>query len=1205
MALVLAVLVLIVAVNCCFMIYLIADITTHSARTEREPGNVLLLGVISFFQFLLSTFGISDYAIGAAVYSKLKWVSAKKLPGTVNTAAVIPVTVMALIYITSIKVDLATLVVPIVAQVIGAYVSPRFVVKMPVRPIRIFLAIGMLVTVLRVAAEGFGFFPTEGTMTALSVGKLTLLGFLCLIYGALNNLGLGSFAPTMATVYALGLNPEAAFPIMTGTTTFSLPVASIQFIRHDSYSRKITIISAICGTMGVLAAAFVINEIDISPLKWLVAVFLFYSACSMLMAAIKDKPDVVAAPRAGKGENKQSVVGWLTSVCLAMILIGAVSLVSIFVGNFRILSADYLKVSLSEHNTQLRDNVHAYLREHENLLLSARVGVADYMSEQPADLEQLRTYLEKSSRVLDDVSTLYCTTNEVWNKPGGYAVFSQPWDVPQDWNNTERLWFIAAKRARGAVAYSKPYVDALTGDVILDISINVYDAHENDIGVVSQSITIESLNAMLRKFTSLEGQQVFLIGADGIFIVHPDNMMAAQGDFFRESELEAYRDDILAGGYFSAADKGMTIYSSSIPNAGWLVVSMIPAENISSSINDHILSMFLKPMSIILFMLLVVPISLLVIIRRESMGKLTAERVTRAKDYFIARISHEIRTPMNAVIGMSELAQQDYGTPRGLEYISGIKNAGMSLLSIINDVLDFSKIETGRLEFTSEYYETASMLNDVLTIIRVQMTEKPIEFVVDTGPAIPSGLIGDAGRVKQVLLNLLSNAVKYTNEGSISMRFFTTKEEAENTALLTFVIEDSGIGIKPEDMPKLFGDFTRIDEKRNSAIEGAGLGLSIARSLCRAMGGGITVSSEYGKGSIFTATMVQTVSDWEPMGEVVVASAQQFKAQCATFTAPDAEVLVVDDIPNNLMVAEGLLRPYKMRVFVCQNGRKAVELVKSRPFDLVFMDHMMPEMDGMEAAKIIRALGGRFTGLTIVALTAHAVSGMKEMFLAGGFDDFLSKPIEADKLDSLLQRWIPAAKRQNIPPVLEETPATDEPAAQPDKVGMAGATQAELAAQRLDMLNHYRWHFASGIPADGEYCEKFGALVKAMMEDSMVNAMVTAHTRRMMAGLAKAGRRGDAETIRRLLPDVYDALCAAMKDERAEAEAVLLRLKAAIDEGDAESASAIMDELREMENMSTPIRELYFFLYDALFMDKMEKAAEGLAVWLEIYGSTG
>jgi CheY-like chemotaxis protein/anti-sigma regulatory factor (Ser/Thr protein kinase) len=392
-----------------------------------------------------------------------------------------------------------------------------------------------------------------------------------------------------------------------------------------------------------------------------------------------------------------------------------------------------------------------------------------------------------------------------------------------------------------------------------------------------------------------------------------------------------------------------------------------------------------------------------------------AESSNIAKSSFLARMSHEIRTPMNAIIGLSELAQREYGKPKALEYITGIKNAGATLLAIINDILDFSKIESGHLTINPTPYETASLLNDVLAVTRVRLAEKALDLITAISATIPETMHGDATRIKQILFNLLSNAVKYTDKGYIKLA--VSGEPVTGSAIrLTFTIEDSGIGIRREDIPKLFGDFSRIDETHNSAREGTGLGLSIARSLCRAMGGDITVTSEYGKGSVFTATLTQSVTDWKHMGDITGISARRMEAQSVTFIAPEADVLVVDDFPSNLLVAEGLLMPYQVRVFTCLNGKEAVALVRERPFDLVLMDHMMPEMDGMEATHAIRGMKvERCRTMPIVALTANAVSGMKEKFLANGFNDFLSKPIETPKLDVVLKQWIPAEKQRNVP----------------------------------------------------------------------------------------------------------------------------------------------------------------------------------------------
>ncbi|MDR2123704.1 MAG: response regulator [Desulfovibrio sp.] len=399
----------------------------------------------------------------------------------------------------------------------------------------------------------------------------------------------------------------------------------------------------------------------------------------------------------------------------------------------------------------------------------------------------------------------------------------------------------------------------------------------------------------------------------------------------------------------------------------------------------------------------------------QEMNRKALAAAEAAND-FLSRTSHEIRTPMNVIIGMSELAQREPCPPAALEYIAGIRNAATNLLGVVNEILDFAGIESGMLRIHPAPYETASLLYDVTAVVRVRAEEKSIALQTDIPPDIPRSLVGDAGRIRQILLNLLSNAVKYTAEGFVKFSARATPGAGDEIHL-TFIVEDSGIGIRQEDLPKLFQEFARIREKRNLGIEGAGLGLSIARSLCRAMGGDIAVRSEYGRGSVFTAELTQTVYDCRPAGDITGMTAKRTERKQEGFSAPEVELLLVEDLPTNLLVAEGLLAPYRIRVTTCVNGREAVELVRSRPFDLVFMDHMMPVMDGVEATRAIRALGEtRCRTMPIVALTANAVSGMREMFLANGFSDFLSKPIDAQALDAVLARWIPADKRRAAAP---------------------------------------------------------------------------------------------------------------------------------------------------------------------------------------------
>lgn len=279
------ILILVVLVNGLFAIRFVLDVLQHKEELKEEPGNPVAMAIVSFFMFFLSTFGISDFAIGSSLYPKAKWVSDKKLPGTLNTECVIPVAVMALAYISSIEVGLLTLVTAIVCQVVGAYVSPRYVTKLPANQIKRFVAAGLFIAAGLILAGKFGIYPSGGELSSLEGGSLIFFAVLCMLFGALNNIGIGSYALTMATVYAMGLNPSIAFPIMMGACTFSVPIGSMQFIKLDSYSRKITLFTSTFGVLGVLVAAFVVKSLDVSALLWVVVIVVLYSAITMLKSS--------------------------------------------------------------------------------------------------------------------------------------------------------------------------------------------------------------------------------------------------------------------------------------------------------------------------------------------------------------------------------------------------------------------------------------------------------------------------------------------------------------------------------------------------------------------------------------------------------------------------------------------------------------------------------------------------------------------------------------------------------------------------------------------------------------------------------------------------------------------------------------------------------------------------------------------------------
>ena len=509
-----------------------------------------------------------------------------------------------------------------------------------------------------------------------------------------------------------------------------------------------------------------------------------------------------------------------------------------------------------------------------------------------------------------------------------------------------------------------------------------------------------------------------------------------------------------------------------------------------------------------------------------------AEEANRAKSAFLAKMSHEIRTPMNAVIGMAELAlrENEANTAQNRNHIYTIKQAGMNLLAIINDILDFSKVESGKLKIDMNYYQFATLVNDVISIIRMRAFDSQLRFIVNIDSNIPNELYGDEVRVRQVLINVLGNAVKYTDSGFVSLTI-TGKKTGEGVINLHIEVIDSGRGVKEEDIDQLFVDFTQIDTKQSKGIEGTGLGLAITKSILTAMNGEIQVESVYGKGSTFTiiipqkfrsedksasvespekksvivyerrdlyassiiktvdnlgvsctlasdesdfreklksneysyvfisfelyeqnkhifpeyANNVKTVlltefgeaapsSSWSiiamPVHSISVANIlngasgallynedNDTSEAIAYFIAPEMKVLIVDDIRTNLKVAKGLLAPYQMQIDLCLSGAEAIAAVKAKRYDLIFMDHRMPDMDGVETVQRIRAMDdetGYFKVVPIIALTANVISGIQEMLLENGFNDFLAKPIDIVRLNSLLEKWLPKERRKTI-----------------------------------------------------------------------------------------------------------------------------------------------------------------------------------------------
>lgn len=385
-----------------------------------------------------------------------------------------------------------------------------------------------------------------------------------------------------------------------------------------------------------------------------------------------------------------------------------------------------------------------------------------------------------------------------------------------------------------------------------------------------------------------------------------------------------------------------------------------------------------------------------------------------AKSTFLSNMSHEIRTPINAVLGLDEMILRGSHEQEIKNYAREIQSSGKSLLSIVNDILDFSKIEAGKMEILPFEYDLSSTVNDLVNMIASRAEKKGLELKMNVDPTVPHCLFGDETRIKQCVLNLLTNAVKYTERGTVTMNITFEKIDEERIKLKLQVL-DTGIGIKEEDLKKLFSPFERIEENRNRTIEGTGLGMSIVKSLLAAMGTQLEVKSVYGQGSDFSFTVEQKVVDWEPMGDYDVMKLRALEQAGGeyheSFQAPEAQILVIDDTPMNITVFCGLLHSTRIQIDKANSGMEALEMAHDKKYDMLFVDHRMPKMDGVEMIKILRADESSLNQHSIcIALTANALSGAKEMYLSVGFDGYLSKPVDGLKLESILSQMLPAEK---------------------------------------------------------------------------------------------------------------------------------------------------------------------------------------------------
>lgn len=671
------------------------------------------------------------------------------------------------------------------------------------------------------------------------------------------------------------------------------------------------------------------------------------------------------------------------------------------------------------------DKTAAITADLENYLETARsvlwvaAETVDYMIANGATNEEIVEYISRESANTE--AQFDESYTGIYGVVRGNYVDGVGWTPPADYDPTARDWYKTTVAADGQAIIVSPYVDAQTGNVIISVCKALTDRND----VLGMDLTLSGIQETVENISINGSGYGFILNYDGMVIAHSDS--GEKGKYYNKladkSELFEKAVSIGKGNFKMDVDgKHCTVFVDEVLDQWHLVIVV---EN-SSLFNDTRKILIVSALiNLIVFGL----ISGFYIIgyrherkvnkrmeemkeieqKREYEAKIlmleksAADSANKAKSDFLADMSHEIRTPINAVLGMNEMILRESKDDQILEYSSNIKSAGNTLLSIINNILDFSKIEDGKMSLVPVTFDVSELINNLINSTSERAHSKNLELIIDIDETIPSKLYGDDVRISQVMMNLLTNAVKYTETGSVTLRI-ANKGIRDGSVKLRFDVIDTGIGIKDEDLDKLFMSFERLEEKRNRHIEGTGLGISIVNKLLAMMGSKLEVDSKYAIGSTFGFDLKLKIIDPAPVGKFDEKHTSVYKDQASVkrLYAPDAKILITDDNGMNLKVAVNFMKIFGITPVTCTSGNETIELLKKEKFDILFLDHMMPQMDGIETLKILKD-EGLLKETVVIALTANAVVGAEEQYLKEGFDGYLSKPIMIDDLERVLK----------------------------------------------------------------------------------------------------------------------------------------------------------------------------------------------------------
>ena len=705
----------------------------------------------------------------------------------------------------------------------------------------------------------------------------------------------------------------------------------------------------------------------------------------------------------------------------------------------------YYRIGRKQSKSTLDANLNYYenqFEQWEQEQMTILSVFTDAISAKPELMDDYESAVEWMNQVAKNYPSIsVCYLANPYNEHT--VIMNNGWQPDEDWKVEERDWYKATEKSSEGYSISAPYYDEQTGNYCITISKIVYGKNGEFLGIFGIDLYMDKIISIFGD-SYTDKSYVFLVDSNGDIINHPnDNYQMA-------NDKKVNYNETPYSAVFSNEDGEMIVFDDYDGVKKCCEKTTDESTGISVLIVYNWIHVYLYQMAYATFhgvFILAVIIAVIVILNKVIISQTSmnarlsqavneAEAAGKAKSDFLAQMSHEIRTPINAVIGMDEMILRETEEPNIREYAMDIKSASKTLLTLINGVLDFSKIESGKMEIIPAKYDVTEMIDGLVNMISERAEKKSLSLKLNIDEMLPKELYGDDVKIRQVITNLLTNAVKYTEKGEISL-IIKVEELNANECTVFVDVKDTGIGIKEEDMEKLFQSFKRLDEKKNRTIEGTGLGMSIVDGILTMMGSKLEVKSEYGKGSSFSFRIRQSIIDSTPIGIYEYhRSLLGVEDDNRHLHINNADILAVDDNEMNLKVVQGLMKRLGVKPDLASSGQEAIDMIRVKHYDIVLMDHMMPGMDGIDTLHNLMDEALIDDTTTVIALTANAISGAKEKYISEGFKDYLSKPINPDELENTLVAYLPEDRFSYD--FISEEPTDNEPA---DKENESGESQ--------------------------------------------------------------------------------------------------------------------------------------------------------------------